>query len=250
MNDAEQRRHEPTARRRRQARQRGDVAHSRELSAAVVVLAGVGLVAALGGPLVSALLNFTRHQLSHAGQASHDLVAGRLLLEIAWPAALLLLGVLVCALLAGGGQVGWPLAPRLRVDWSRLSPARNWRQWPLAQSGWSGLLLTVRTSAALLAAGWTLWDQLPLIANLPALPPAQLAATLAAVAGRCGWRVGAVLLLLGGGDYLWQRWLHSRRLRMTDQELRDERRQQEAAPEVASRRRAAASSWLRGGGAE
>jgi len=50
-----------------------------------------------------------------------------------------------------------------------------------------------------------------------------------------GYIVSAVLLILGIADYVFQKWQHEKKLRMTKQEIKDERKQYEGNPEIKGR---------------
>ena len=52
-------------------------------------------------------------------------------------------------------------------------------------------------------------------------------------------RIGVATLLVGGADYLYQRWQHQRDLRMTKEEVKEESKQQQGDPAIKARIRRA-----------
>ena len=118
----------PTPRRLQEARRRGEVPRSRDLSAALVTLAGgVGLTllgGAVGGrllALVAGSMSFTRGAAMDVGQILPALGTASLqgLLAMAPILGLLLAAALLAPLLIGGWNFsGEPLA----LNWSRLDP--------------------------------------------------------------------------------------------------------------------------------
>ncbi len=65
--------HEATPHRRQQAREQGQVAKSQDLSSAVVLLGGVGVLMYLGGALVEFLMIFAQRQFGDDAWLTADL---------------------------------------------------------------------------------------------------------------------------------------------------------------------------------
>ncbi len=228
----------PTPRRLAEARRRGEVAVSRELTGAVSLLAGLAALAACGPWWFGALASEVRGGLLAALRA--DRAQGGALLSAAVTvlrlSALPALAALAAAVAAGALQTGGlvtlaQLAPKLeRLDPFRglarlLSPAR------LAALG-LGLLKAALVVAVVLH-GWR-----ATAATLAQLPRAgSPGGTLAAMLWPLAWRLAGVLLLLGGADLLLVRWRHRRQLRMSRDELRREAREEEGDPRHKAERR-------------
>jgi flagellar biosynthesis protein FlhB len=233
----------PTGKRLQEARGRGQVAKSQDLSAAVDLIGGVILIATLGGSAVAALAVLMRQVLD--GQApGSDLDAGSIRATLTWAGAHTgriaapALGLMfLVSFLAQVGQIGWhittdPLRPKLE----RLNPASGLKKLFNTRNLVKTLLNSLKLALIATVATILIRSFLPSIAALPLLEmgPAmfktlQLAAQLAAV-------LLAILLMLGLADYLYQRWQHTRDLRMTKQEVKEERRSMEGDPEIKARR--------------
>ncbi len=228
----------PTPRRLAEARRRGEVAVSRELTGAAGLVAGLALVAATAPWWFTALAGEVRGGLSAAlrpdllpSAALHSAALAVLRLSAPPLLAALVVALAVGLLQTGGLLSAAPLAPRLE----RLDPARGLvRLFSGERLTTLGLsLLKAALVLALAAASWS-----PAAAALSQLPRAvaperAVGALLWPLAGR----LGALLLGFGALDLLLARWRHERRLRMSRDELRRELREQEGDPALRAERR-------------
>ncbi|HYE02596.1 MAG TPA: flagellar type III secretion system protein FlhB [Phycisphaerales bacterium] len=234
---------QPTGRRLSEARARGQVARSVDLGAAID-LAGAALLLALLGPwLIAGLAGLTRELLDPAALAdaavAHEMGAALLLaLRRGAVLALPLLGLMfVVAGLAQLLQVGWApsLAP-LRPKASRLSPLGGAKR----LLGTRNLVKTLVSGVKLLVVGvvaaLVIERQFSGVVSLGLLAPLAAARLLASLVLQMSLWVLALLLVIGLADFAYQRWQRLRDLRMTKQEVRDERRSMEGDTETRARR--------------
>lgn len=226
----------PTPKRKKQAREEGQVARSPEIGAWAVVLA-----ASLFAP---AVLSFARTRVlgvasSAFGVASHPSVKGALgvlgsgVRQFIVYIAVVGGAVMAVALLVGVAQVGKAAsakAARPRV--SRLSPKNGFQRLFSPRIGWE-LAKQVLKLSVLVAVGYFSLHALAL--EVAGTTPASIT-PLVDYAGSSllGFvRTVAVLgLALGAADYGVQRHRMNQSLKMTKQEVRDERKQQEGDPTV------------------
>jgi flagellar biosynthesis protein FlhB len=223
---------EPTPRRLDEARRRGEVAVSRDLVSAVATAAAIGALLAAGSTTVGRLVAYWKSSLAAAGGAGTPGVAlGAGLRALAHALAAPLGAAFVAALAAGLAQTRGLLAlaaiePRL----DRLSPAagfrRFWAGGGLFQVG-KGL---VKGAVVGLLGWWVVRPQLAGLAGLAGASPRAVLAALGALAARLGVAVGLAALALGVADLLVVRRGHRRRLRMTRDEVRRERKESEGDP--------------------
>ncbi len=238
---------EPTPRRLRQARERGQVPRSRLLSGSVVLAgASAGAVVGLSG-LTGELRAWTAALLLPGARwpaALHQ--ASFLLVRACAPA---LAGALLAAALAGLATSGWApssavLVPRL----ARLDPLAGLRRivsWRMVGELARSLLVAGLLLGVLTAGAWTL---LPSALRLPVVPAACGGLLLLAPEAARIW-VRALLLAVGLGlvDLLLARRRHRRSLRMSRDEVRREHREQEGDPRHRAHRRAAHRQLLLSG---
>ena len=148
-----------------------------------------------------------------------------------------LLILFAIAFLAQLVQVGWhvslePLEPKL----DRLNPLNGVKRIVgkrgMVKTAVSVLKLSVAATVAIsvIASEWTSISQLAVLEVRP------LYAAITGVITRIAAWVLALLLIIGIADLFYQRWQHSRDLRMTKQEVKDEQRSMEGDVETKGRR--------------
>lgn len=234
----------PTPKRLKEARERGQVATSRDLSMAISSLAATGVLVGTGSFLLHRLGRVIAEFVARIGHAPlrdigpEDLVpivtAGGVLLAI-------VVGPVAVAAAAAGilgtmAQSGFVFAPKaLQLKWDRLSPATGLKRLAPSRAG----LDTVKAIVTTVVLGMLAWR---IGRDLTSTTP-QLVLTSAPGAAARGWAMGIrllwqagfALLAVGGADYAIHRWRLSSSLKMTRQETREEARSTEANPEVRAR---------------
>lgn len=234
----------PTAKRLQDAKEKGQVARSRELGAAFGLCAVALALAWIGVQLSHTLAEALAGDLTQLDRVARanlttESLSGLVVERTLWFATTLtpLLAVATIAAVAGfamQGGVTW--APEaLALKWEHLAPSHGLSRLAPSKSG-ADLL---RACFALIIVGWVTVpvarDLLARAPELVALAPAQAASVGWDAIWRLLWRGGLALLVLGAADFLWQRWTWLRGLRMSKQEIRDEMKQQDGSPEVKAR---------------
>jgi len=234
----------PSAKRVKDAREKGQVARSQDLVAALGLLGVTVVLARTGATGLGRLAGRLADGLSHLGDSARDTLAQHDLANQA-VSDLVLLGMVAgpvlltaatVALVANITQTGWVFAPdRLTPDWSRLSPRTGWARLKPSVSGMD-LLKALVAAAVVSALAWQVIREA--MGDAPRL--AWLGTGSAALAG---WthihqlllQAGLALVALSGADYGLQWWRHYSSLKMTRQELKDEARSNEGSPEIKAR---------------
>ena len=237
---------EPTPRRLRQARERGQVPRSRLFSGSLVV-AGGSAGAALGlSSAVAELRAWTAALLTQGGAVPS--VLHQALRLLGWACAPALGGAVLGAVVAGLATSGWSpsatvIAPRLeRLD--PLAGLRRLLSWRMLAE----LLRSALVAGVLLAVvGAGAWALLPSALRLPASGVAVGLGLLRPEALRVWGRAVVVAAALGALDLLLARRRHRLSLRMSRDELRREHREQEGDPRHRAHRRAAHRQLLLAG---
>jgi flagellar biosynthesis protein FlhB len=241
---SEERTEQPTFRRLRDARDRGQIARSKDFHDALQLAAAVGGLIFGGAYMASRLADRVAAGLTTAGErARHPLAPidlssmtldyGASLALIVGPVALAAAaGGLVAVTLQGGWSVSWqPLQPNL----AKLSPAAGLKKLLPSRAGID--LLRVLLLAVFV--GWictrvirTLIDQTP---SFGRMAPADATHTWWMATLRMLKQALVVFFILGCADYLVKRWQHRRSLRMTKQEVKDEAKMLEGNPQIKGR---------------
>jgi flagellar biosynthetic protein FlhB len=242
--DGEDKKHAPSERRLRQAAERGDVARSTDLpkAAAIVLVTTIGLNAAAGSGERFEVICATALGRAGTGQLSLASISSQnIILETA--PLLLLIGAL--SALVGILFGGWTFSAKaLMPDFSKLLPSHGLGQ----LFSVSGLTDTAKSLGKFLVIGGV--GGLMILNNREAF--AALAASaqfpFGAMASLClhilAW-VCVAIIAIAGADVGVQFWLHRRRHRMSDQELRDEMKDVVGNPQVRQRQRAIARRMAR-----
>ena len=225
---------EPTPRRLAEARRRGEVAFSRELSSAAALLAAVAVLVGDGPALVARAVATLRVSLA-GGVAGGDASSFSSAVTLAGSLALRMLGpvlgaVVLVGLALGLAQTrGLVLAP-VRADLGRIGSADAWRRLfdgRAALAVGQGLLKVALVGAV---AALALRPVAGAIVTLTGAPAARLLATLGGLSARVAVRLAAAGLALGAVDALLAARRHRRGLRMTRDEIKREHREAEGDP--------------------
>lgn len=234
----------PTAKRRQEAIDRGDILQSRDLGAALVVLAG-GAWLAIGGPmLLAALEEMLRGGLVFDARIVRGFDPLRALLDLAGSVAFPLVILFAMTLIAA---VATPaLVGSLGFRWTALEPKPD-RLNPLTGLkrlfGPQGLIELAKSIAKVVLMGavgaWLLYDQAE---NVTVLGRQDIRAALGGLGRTFVFAVlvmALALVLIAGIDVPAQFIQRANRLKMSKQEVRDEAKQTEGNPEnkAAIRRR-------------
>lgn len=227
---------QPSGRRLERAREEGKVPMGRD--AALVAGLGVAALALLllGGSIRSGLVRAVATSVQELPEANFALLR-----DLLWAPSWGVLGVCAAAGVAGAAatiaQTGGGLWPHLVLpDASRLWGAGRLNLF--RKDIWIDLGTAVVKVSAL---AWVAWsavraDFLTLPSLLTATPADQLAQAFR-IAGRIGWRLLLVSLVLAGLDLALQRWRFTSRMKMTKEEIRREGKEDEGDPAVKGKRR-------------
>ena len=233
----------PTPRRLQEARRDGNVARSTDLTAAGVLMAAIVLMHVLGLEIMSKLKAVVQAMLSSSltGNLTRadDLpnvsaYAGRALIGALAP---LVLGITAVGLLITVSQVGLIFTTKpLELDLTKLSPLRGLKNIINPRGGMRLAMSLLKIGIIATVAVMAIHQDLPrilLLAELEALP--MFAAACELVYG-LALKLAGVLLLLALIDYAFQKWQHTRDLRMSKHEVKEELKRMDGDPQIKQRR--------------
>jgi flagellar biosynthetic protein FlhB len=230
-----------TPKRRAEARRKGQVARSADLSGALVLLAALLALSVLGPHAATVLADDLREAFALA--ATPEVVRDRGLAAIlggqaaaaAAAAAPIALACLAAGIAASAGQVGLKITPAaLKPDPRRLNPLQGAKQLLGLRSVFEGTKAVVKIAAVGTVAALALLPQLEELAALVGTPPSALGPMLARNALAVVQRAALAYLVIGAIDLGWQRWRHERSLRMDKQQVREEQKEHQLPAEVRS----------------
>ncbi len=237
MSEGGERTEAPSAKRRRDAADKGDVLKSREFATALVMVAGVAWVALFGGALVAACKGVMAASFRFGRDDIEDFAPWRPLAEAGWklaPSLALLFAITVVAAIvsqAGLGSLGFNgklLAPKA----SRVDPAAGLKRL-FGPTGWIELGKSLLKVVLLGAIGW--W----MMVEVSHMTLGLAASDIDVAVGSLGGTLVATLIAMSGGlvliagiDVPVQALRRLAKLRMTKQEVRDEHKESEGSPEA------------------
>jgi flagellar biosynthetic protein FlhB len=246
MSQAGEKTEQPTAKRLRDARRKGQVARSHDLSSAVLLVVSVAVLYLAGGHVGGMLSGAMREQLEYAatyrGPLDQAAALGALFTGVKALALVLapLFGaLLVVALLANYFQVGSVFSfETVKPNANKLNPAEGFKQKFLKARPYAELGKTIiKLVIACFVVGAALWSARRDIVELTR-QPSQLAASYAvSLIFEIGVKIGIAFLVIGAGDYFLQRYFHRRELMMTKHEVKEEYKETEGNPLHKSLRR-------------
>jgi flagellar biosynthetic protein FlhB len=230
-----------SSRRLEQAREEGQVPHSRELGAFLVMSAAAGVFWLMGPWLMQQMATIVRRGLTIDRQLAQEpqLMMVRfadLSLDALLAFAPLLLALVVAALLTPFLLGSWNFAPKaLMPDLSRLDPMKGLGR----LVSWSGLaeMLKAIAKAFLLGgvAAWVIWNERY---DIFAIFEQSQNVALASAGHLVSFSLLAVvsaMLLIVAVDVPFQLWQYHDKLKMSREELRQEGKETEGNPEVKAR---------------
>ena len=232
---------DPTEKRKTDAREKGEIARSKELNTVAVTLAGAGALLAFGGYLAGALMEIRRGNFSLPREVLMDerymgiflLAAGKLAILATQPVLLVLL---LAALLGPIALGGWLFAAgTMAPKFSRMNPLAGIKRMFSMHSLAELLKALAKFFVVLLVALAVLSsdrDDLLAIANEPI---DQAIIHSVQVVGWSAMWMACGLLLIAAVDVPIQLWQAKQKLMMTKQEVRDEYKDTEGKPEVKQR---------------
>ena len=244
-NDGAERSHEPTQKRLDDARKRGDIPLSVDLTTAAAYAGFLLAAAAFGGAAMLSFAGVLQGLLANAVALADDVFAASgaplsatilghtslsMLPWFALPAAL----ALACILAQGGPAIsGEKLQPKL----SRISPLATMGQ----KFGAVGMFEFAKSLAKLLiyciVLGLYLVFELPNMISAVQLDPANATLEMLRLTVGLMWIVLVIALAIGLLDLLFQRLNHLKRNRMTYQEVIDEMKESEGDAQLKGQRR-------------
>ena len=241
--DDSQKTEEPTQKRLREAREKGQIAKSQEVGHWFMILAfaiTVGYLApGMAGGVAKALSGFVArpHAAAMDGAGLRDLLletAGFLGLALLAPFALAMAAAVAAGLVQSGFVLSLePLRPKLE----KISPASGLRRLFSARALAEFVKGIVKLVIVAAVVGLMLWPERRLIPSVVTMELPQFLALMQSLGLRVLLAVLAVMTVIAALDFLFQKHQHTKQLRMSRQEVRDEFKQTEGDPIVKARLR-------------
>ncbi|MCE5388496.1 MAG: flagellar type III secretion system protein FlhB [Acidithiobacillus sp.] len=237
----QERSQEATPKRREEARRKGQVPRSRELSTSALLLLAAGLFYVFGNRIGLGAEDLLRIGLQPSTAAmfhAQDLL--RQVAELSWLAlrALLplLLALLVVVVLAGMALGGWNFSTTALVpDFSHLNPLQGLQRL-LSRHALLELVKAVLKAVVIGGIGMTLiYAERRTLLGLVSETPQAAILHLFRMLSLLFLLMAASTLLIVLFDIPFQLWTYNEKLKMTEQEVKEEMKEQEGNPQIKRR---------------
>ena len=232
---------DPTDKRKREAREKGEIARSKELNTVIVMIVGAAGLLAFGGSMAEMMMQLMRENFTISREALMEERSMSLMLMVSGKAALmsvtpLLVALTIAALIGPISLGGWLFAAgSLAPKFSRMNPLAGLKRMVSPNSliellkSFAKFLIVLAVAVVVLAK-----DKNDLLAI--AHEPLEMAVvhSLQLVGWSTLW-MACGLLIIAAIDVPVQLWQAHKKLLMTKQEVRDEHKDSEGRPEVKGR---------------
>ena len=229
---------EASTKRLTEARERGQIARSRELTTMLLLFAAAGVLWSSGDSVVGVIAesmrtNFDVSRALRLNDTDMLTLAGGTIMDVLRSLSPFLIVSAVVSIAGSVALGGWTIATdAIGLKWNRIDPMAG-----------IGRLLSVRSLIELMKAlakflvllGFgvlVLWQQAPDILALGRMPLGAGIAATTSLAFHAFLIVSLGTVLIALIDVPFQKWDHARQLKMTRQELREESKESDGSPEV------------------
>lgn len=236
MEQIAEKRFPATAKRRQDARKKGQVRKSQELSSAVMLLALVGVLKFWAPSIFERIASLFKYVVALPAEWTIRSV-WTVMVNLTWQCVQMLAPVFVVAVVAAIAinfvQVGALLSvDSIKPKASKLSPIQGIKR----MFGLKALVQLVKSLLKVIVIGYFLVN---VIRNnmeiFPALQGVELGQSIALIAGllyELTWKAALAFAAVAMLDFLYQWWEYEKNLRMSHQDIKDEFKQTEGDPQL------------------
>lgn len=232
---------QPTGKKLGEARKKGQVPKSQEISSAFIILCAATVLLAAGPWVFRSLMELMQGvfqnlgSLKLQGETTRTFLA-EIFVRFLIVMAPIFLSVAVVGIAANLIQVGFlftlePLSPKF----SKFNPITGMKKFVSLRS----LTELIKSLLKVTYIGGIAWlvlrSELDFLPSLIDMSVAQILGFIGVVSLKVMFFVSLAMMVLAAIDFTYQRWQHNKDLMMTKQEVKDEHKQAEGDPKVKSR---------------
>jgi flagellar biosynthetic protein FlhB len=240
-NDAQERTEQATPKRLEEARRKGQIPRSRELSAAAVTLVGGAALYLLGSQITGQMAEMMRRSLALSRDEATDstfmlpalahAAADGLWLSMPVLAAMTLAAIIAPLALGGWSFSGQAMVPQL----SRMNPIEGIKRMFALRSLVELAKAMAKFGIVAVIATIVLWNDASTLMALGREPLQQAIGHAVQLSGKALLVISSGLLVIAGFDVPYQLWQYAKQMRMSREEIREEYKESEGSPEVKGR---------------
>ena len=228
---------EPTSKRLSEAKEKGQVARSQELSTVFVLIAGFWALKSLGSSAYAELTGFCAYIFGHLNQGTDTETVMRLFLSImavlAKTALPIMLVIMVTGLAVNMFQTGINFTTQtIEFNLDKLNPINGFGRIFSKRS----LIELVKSLFKIIVIGFFVYlylkSEILQMPKLIYLDIGQGLAFIGSVIFDLAFQIIGVILVMAVCDFAYQKWQHIQDLKMTKQEVKEEFKQTEGDPQI------------------
>ncbi len=239
--DDQERTEKPTGKKLGEAREKGQVPKSQEVSSALILLFASGTLLFVGPWMFRSLAELMQGVFQNLGTLEmHGASVRAFLLEVFTQFILVMMPFMLVIVVVGIGanliQVGFlftlePFSPKF----SKFNPITGMKKFVSLRS-LTELIKSLLKISYIGGISWlVLKGELDAVPSLIDMGVGQILSFIGVVALKVMLYVSLGLMVLAAIDFTYQRWQHNKDLMMSKQEVKDEHKQSEGDPKVKSR---------------
>ncbi len=228
---------EPTGKKREDAKKKGQVARSQELTTAFVLLIGFFVVKAMWEHIYAEIANYTIYIYGHLQQTIDtetivQLFIGMVLL-LAKTAFPIMLAIMLIGLVINFYQVGLNFSTEtIGFKLDKLNPINGFGRMFSKRS----LVELLKSLLKIAIIGFFIYrylkDEIPFMPQFIYYDLSTSLHEIAKILFSMVFQVVGVIIILGVFDFMYQKWQTTQDLKMTKQEVKDEMKQSEGDPQI------------------
>lgn len=235
---AEDRTEEATPKKQREAREKGQIARSRELGTLMMMLCCAAALYVFGKYMLEGLYKVIQSAFVLERAQVFDTkymisILNDAVIESMWAMMPFLIVTVIVAFVSSVALGGWAFSTQsLGFKWEKVDPIKGMKRIFGPQGLMELFKAFAKFSLVLIVMGFALWFYMEPIIGLS---DESLESGLAHAAQLVLWFfiiAGAALVFVAAVDVPFQVWNHNRNLKMTKQEVRDEYKDTEGKPEI------------------
>lgn len=237
----EEKTEQATPRRRQEAREQGQVAASRDLSSAIILLAGFLFLSFYGSAMLRQIINVEKGIFTSLGSITisrdnYYVYSIKTILVFVSILAPFMIVVTLVAVLANIGQFGFIFSFKTLIpNISKLNPISGIKRIFSLKTVVQLLINIMKLIVIAWIAYLTIIAAMPQILLLSDMDLMQIFCFGCSLVFRLGIRICLALLILSFFDYAYQKWEYEKSLRMTRQEVKEELKRMEGDPKIKAR---------------
>jgi flagellar biosynthesis protein FlhB len=225
-----------TPQKKQEARKKGQVAKSTDLSQAFVLLFSFSFLSFFGEHMAERVLHLYRLGFSNwlvmeVTEQSVSLLFVTLLKDSALISAPIILGAWLGGFVATLSQVGFLVSTEaIKMDLKKINPVEGAKRMFSMRTLVEFVKSILKLIVILTVTGIFLWQQKEVLLKMPQMEPLRMVGFLGSLTVKLGLMISAAYLVVAVADLFYQRFDHAKQLRMSKQDIKDEHKKTEGDP--------------------